>query len=362
MGPMRRLRLAVLLVVVGVPALAQAPPTRVDLAGPWIETTPDQAGLDAAALENAARRASAQPRFRSLLVARHGRLAFERYFGSATSESVFDVRSVTKSVVSLLTGIAQREGVFPSLDASIATYLAAGYAVDAQDASVTLRHLTHMTSGFEWDETSTAGYNTWILSGRQVQFVLDKPHVAPAGTTFVYNSGAVHLLGVCLEQAAGRPLAEFARQHLFEPLGISDAFWEPVTQGSVNGGAGLDLRGRDLLKLGQLVLQRGYSGERSVVPEAWLTDATTPAFAWRTEYGAQRSITYGALFWVTDAAPPAAFAWGYGGQFVYVVPSLDLVVVTTTEWRSLNEIAPAVLAQESLNVIVENVLPAATGP
>lgn len=352
---------AALLQLAAWPALAQTPlqPPALDLAGPWIETTPDQVGLDAARLEAAAARAALQPRFRSLLVARHGRLAFERYREPATAETLFDVRSVTKSVVSLLLGIAERDAVVPSLDASIATWLAGPYQVDAGDATVTLRALTHMTSGFAWNENGGPDYNAWIRSGAHVQFLLDRPHVAPAGSVFNYNSAAVHLLGVCLERAAQQPLPEYARTRLFEPLGITDAVWEPMLEGSVNGGSGIDLTARDLLKLGQLVLQRGWSGERSVVPEAWIASATTPAFPWRVTDGAQQSVTYGGLFWVSDATPPAAFAWGYGGQFVYVVPSLDLVVVTTTEWRSLYETTPLALAEAGLGVIVEEILPAA---
>jgi CubicO group peptidase (beta-lactamase class C family) len=334
------------------------------LSGPWIETTPDQVGLDGARLEAAAARAASQPRFRGLLVARHGRLAFERYFGDASAQTLFDVRSVTKSVLSLLAGITTRSGVVPTVDASIGPYLASSYQVDAQDAAVTLRHLLTMTSGFGWDESTAAGYNQWVLSGRHVQYVLDRPHVAAPGTVFTYNSGAVHVLGVALERAARRPLPELAREGLFEPLGILDAdvAWEPLSDGHVNGGAGLDLRGRDLLKLGQLVLQRGWSGARSVVPEAWIAQTTGPAFAWRQDYGPQRSTTYGWLWWVSDAAPASVLAWGYGGQFVYVVPSVELVVVATTEWRGIVETTPAAVTDEVLGVIVEGVLPAALPP
>jgi CubicO group peptidase (beta-lactamase class C family) len=333
----------------------------LDLSLPWSEATPDQSGMDAALLEAAAARAASQPAVRSLLVARRGRLVFERYFGGGSAETLFDVRSVTKSVVSLLAGIAVRDGLVPSLDVSIEPYLAPAYAVDAQDAAVTLRHLATMSSGFQWDESTTNGYNEWLLSNRQVQYVLDRPHVAAPGASFVYNSGGVHVLGVVLARAAGRPLPELARETLFAPLGILDAdvAWEGFADGHVNGGAGIDLRGRDLLKLGQLVLQRGFSGERSVVPEAWIAEATAPAFGWRQNVGAQRSTTYGSLFWVSDAEPPAAFAWGYGGQFVYVVPSLELVVVATTEWRALGGIPAGVLERHVLDTIVESVLPAA---
>lgn len=354
---------AVILLALSGSAAAQAPRlTPADLSGPWIEATPDQVGMDAQRLEAAAARAASQPRARSLIVARHGRLVFERYFGGAGPETLFDVRSVTKSVVSLLLGIALRDGVVSGLDTSIAPQLSAAYLVDAQDAAITPRHLLTMTSGYAWNETTASGYNQWIRSADHVQYVLDQPHQAAPGTVFTYNSGAVHVLGVVVERAAGRPLGEYARERLFEPLGVSDVVWEPLERGTVNGGAGIDLRGRDLLKLGQLALQRGWSGERSVVPEEWIEQITRPAFSWRSDEGAQRSVTYGGLWWVSDAQPAAFFAWGYGGQFVYVVPSLDLTVVSTTNWYNLTEISPDALAEHGLGVIVEGVLPAVVAP
>jgi CubicO group peptidase (beta-lactamase class C family) len=113
------------------------------------------------------------------------------------------------------------------------------------------------------------------------------------------------------------------------------------------------------LKLGQLYLQHGQSGARSIVPESWVEETTRAQFAWRIDYGVQRSVGYGMLWWVSDAEPPSYFAWGYGGQFVYVVPRLDLVAVATTEWRSLTETSPIALAEQVLGVIVDDVLPAA---
>jgi CubicO group peptidase (beta-lactamase class C family) len=339
------------------PAGPSAVTDRIDLAQPWTSATPADVGMDARALEAGASRAARIPRFRSLLVARHGRMVFERYFGGAGIETPFDVRSVTKSVVSALTGIAIRERALPSIDAPISAYLTPPYRVDA-DAGITVRHLLTMTSGYEWDDDRD--YDPWILSGDHVQYLLDRPRAHPPGAAFTYDSAAVHVLGVILQRATGTPLPQYARDRLLGPLGAEGAAWEPLDRGTVNGGSGLDLRGRDLLKLGQLYLQRGVSADRSVVPEGWV-DATTQAqFGWRDDYGAQRRVTYGMLWWVSDAPPAAFFAWGYGGQFVYVVPSRDLVVVTTTEWRHLTETTPVALAEQVLGVIVEDVVPAAS--
>lgn len=353
--------LAVLATGAAPASRAAAPVVPRDLAGPWPLAAPESVGLDPVRLEGAAARAARQPRTRSLLVARHGALAFERYAAGVGPETRFDVRSVTKSVVSLLTGIAARDEAI-ALDASIAPHLSTRWRLDAEDALVTPRHLLTMTSGFAWDESTAAGYNAWVTSPDPVQYLLDQPHSAPPATRWNYNSAGVHVLGVVLQRTLSRPLPEYAQEKLFGPLGITSALWEPLPDDTANGGSGLDLAARDLLKLGQLVLQRGWSGEREVVPEAWIAETTRPAYAWRSSAGPLPSVGYGGLWWVSDPEPAALFAWGYGGQFLYVSPALDLVVVVTTEWRSLTETTPNALASEMLGVIVEEVAAAVVAP
>jgi CubicO group peptidase (beta-lactamase class C family) len=334
---------------------------RLDLSQPWITASPGEVGMDFRELAAAAVHAAAIPRFRSLLVARHGRLVAEQYFGGAHASTLFDVRSVTKSVVAALVGIALRDGALPGGDAPVAPYLVPPYTFDATDSAVTVRHLLTMTSGYAWDEETGPDYNLWIYSSDHVQYLLDRPHAYPPGTQFTYNSAAVHTLGVALQRATGTPLPQYAAANLFQGLGVDTVAWEELDRGLVNGGSGIRLRGRDLLKFGQLFLQRGWSGGtgRSVVPESWVDEVTAPQFPWRIDVGAQRSVTYGMLWWVSDAAPAAFFAWGYGGQFVYVVPSRDLVVVATTDWTYLSETTPQALAAAALGVIVNDVVPAA---
>jgi CubicO group peptidase (beta-lactamase class C family) len=338
---------------------APAPVVRVDLSQRWVRASPGEVGMSALDLMAAAGDAAAIPRARSLLVARHGRLVAEYYFGGADSTTLFDVRSVTKSVVCALVGIALRDGVLPGVAAPIASYLAPTDTLDPVDATVTVRHLLTMTSGYQWDETTGPDYNSWIVADDHVQYLLDRAHAAPPGATFSYNSAAVHTLGVVLQDAAATPLPQYAADHLFRALGVDTAAWEPLDRGTVNGGSGIALRAHDMLKLGQLFLQRGWSGDASVVPESWVDSVTRPQFAWREAVGVQRRVTYGMLWWVSDAAPGAFFAWGYGGQFVYVVPSRDLAVVATTDWTALTETTPQALAAQVLDVIVNDVVPAA---
>ena len=338
---------------------APTAPVRVDLSSGWLRASPGEVGMSASALLGAADAASGIPLFRALLVARHGRLVAEDYFGGTDSTTLFDVRSVTKSVVCALTGIALRDGVLPGTAASVALYLASSDTLDSADSAVTVRHLLTMTSGYAWDETTGPDYNSWIVADNHVQYLLDRAHTAPPGATFTYNSAAAHTLGVVLEDAAATPLPRYASEHLFGALAVDTVAWESLDRGTVNGGAGIALRGRDLLKFGQLFLQRGWSGDASVVPESWVDSVTRPQFAWRTVVGSLQRVTYGMLWWVSDANPAAFFAWGYGGQFVYVVPSRDLVVVATTDWVQLGDITPTALAAQVLDVIVNDVVPAA---
>src|SRR5688572_26794249 len=163
------------------------PVTIIDIAQPWAKATPAEAGMDEVMLGRAASDAAAMPRFRSLLVARHGKLVAEHYFGGADSSTVFDLRSVTKSVVSVLTGIAVQSGKLPSLDATVGAYVDAPYSLDAGDRAVSVRQLLTMTSRYQWNESNGDDYNQWVLSTDHVQFLLDRLQSGPAGS-FTYNS------------------------------------------------------------------------------------------------------------------------------------------------------------------------------
>jgi CubicO group peptidase (beta-lactamase class C family) len=335
------------------------PNVTIDIAQAWSVAQPADVSMDSVKLTRATNDAAAIPRFRSLLVARHGKLVLEDYFGGTNATTAFDVRSVTKSVVSLLTAQAIADGRL-SLDSTVGDFLGAPYSLDAGDRAVTVRELLTMSSRYQWNENTANDYNDWALSTDHVQFLLDRAQNAPADT-FVYNSAAVNLLGVLLQKAVGEPLPQYAMERLFTPLGITDVNWEPLETAMVNAGSGIQLSARDLLRIGQLVLQHGKSGGTQIVASTWIDDATRPKFAWRDTYGQQTNVSYGYLFWVADSpALPVAFAWGYGGQFIYVVPLFDLVVVATTEWRGVSsETDPVAFAAQVLTLIVSDVLTAA---
>lgn len=374
-GPLKLKRLSAFARRGSVPALLAAalacgesptappstPPTTgqpIELSADWVTAAPAAEGVDAAALAAGLSGATAIPGLRSVLVVRHGRLIAERYRAPGGADSLYAVRSVTKSVMSLLVGAAIRRGDIRDTEQTLGElFLPPLPALDAADAAITVGDLLTMTGGFQWDETGVAEYNNWVLAPDQIEYLLARPIVSPPGTTFNYNSAAVHLLSAVLEVNAGGTAA-FADSVLLAPLGIRARDWELDDRGIPNGGAGLYLRPRDIAKIGQLVLQRGRSGAGEVVPADWVDEATRTHIATGIGLGSLGLVTYGDLWWLGSVGGHAfTLAWGYGGQLVCIVPGLDLVVVTTATWQGLGSGAgPQAVAIADL--IATGILPA----
>lgn len=329
------------------------------LATSWETAAPREVELDAIRLELASARAASVDRLRSLLVVRHGRLAHERYFHGNNAETLADVRSITKTVVGALVGVAMAHGAIDGPDQPITDFLSTDeYPVRAEHASITVGDLLTMSSGIDWTERGATGYLDWIQSSDRVAYLLERELVADPGDVFAYNSAAVHLLGLIVEEATGRSLPSFADDVLFGPLGIDRREWEPLGDRHVNGGGGIDLRPRDLARLGQLFLQNGRSGTTQVVPEGWAQLSLAPTRLPFRSVPPMGTLSYGLLWWI-DVERTAAFAWGYGGQLVYVDPDLDLVVVVTTDWWLVSQdVGSEWLTEQAMSLIVDAVLPA----
>lgn len=326
----------------------------LDLNQEWQTGTPSEVNIDN--LDNAITSAGNIPRFTSLLVVRNGKLVVEEYFHGFYADSTHDVRSVTKSVLSVLVGIALDEGYFNSLDETIDNYLTAPeFSLTETQKSITVRHLLTMSSGFQWDEWTSSSYNDWILSGDHTGYLLGLPNQYMPGEQFTYNSAAVHLLGVVVEKAVGMKLYQFADQYLFNKIGIEGEKWEGLSGNYANGGSGIDLKPRDLARIGQLILQEGVSGNQTIVSEEWISEATTSKYSWAFNYGALKNYSYGYLWWTL---PDAILAWGYGGQFIYIVPEKELVIVTTINWHFISaDGGPSTTEMPALDIIINEILP-----
>lgn len=313
-------------------------PAPIDLSRAWATSTPEAQGFDPELLGGAfADAASAVPNIRALIAARNGRLVEEAYFGGMHRDSAFDMRSVTKTVTALLVGLASDRGLLNPED--LMTDRLSHPSRRSEHGGIRVSDLLTMTSGMQWSDEEDFG--PWVRSGRPVGYVLDLPVVAPPGRRFIYNTGGSHLLTVIVENVVEGSALEFAERELLGPLGIDHKRW-PVMQDSVIvGGAALALRPRDAAKLGQLVLQGGRSGSRQIVSRAWVEAQIGPLVSLGDIGYVLRDAGYGYQTWSDRRGggdDVSAFVmWGYGGQFVWVVPDRQLVVVAQTHWRGTGD-------------------------
>jgi CubicO group peptidase (beta-lactamase class C family) len=261
----------------------------------------------------------------SVLVLRHGELLVERYFRDRRADDLVDLHSVTKSFVSTLAGIAIAEGSL-ALTTTVGDLLADRIPeLDSAKGEITVANLLTMTSGLaadgphDIDEIADSGV-PWIDG------VLAAPLRSPPGTTFAYNNGTAHVLGVMLAAAGRTPLRTFAEERLFAPLGIVNYRWPTDPEANPTAYGHLELRPRDLVRFGELYLRRGRVGDRQLIDPEYVAEATTA----KTPGGWPEGQSYGYFWWITRYGEKRAFfAGGFAGQYVTVVPELELVVVTT---------------------------------
>lgn len=326
-----------------------APAARGD--GWGISTGNDGNLVDGEALCRMADHLAASSNIHSVLVARSGKLIFERYFSGPdevpglffgrrvknvvfNADTLHDMKSVSKSVASLAIGIAIDRGLIRSVSEPIF-----GFFPECADLRSPLKdriqlvHALTMTMGLKWVEAtpSTGDLNNdearMHVAWDPCRYVLGLPVTAPAGQEFFYNTGALTLVSAIVRKATGRPLDEFAREVLFEPLGIGDVEWSRV-KGDTDAGGGLRLRPRDMAKIGQLVLAGGRWNDRQIVSKDWIETSTT------SKIKATDDQYYGYLWWLGRARNNAGVvswigALGRGGQSIRIVPENNLVVAVT---------------------------------
>lgn len=334
------------LLPIGAMAACTPPPAGAD---GWAVATPQSVGLDADRLCALVPWVEGwkDSDIHAVLVARHGKLVFEQYFTGAdehwgrplgntahSRDQMHDARSVTKSVVALVLGIALDRGLVKgNLDTPVFDLLPQYADLRIPEkAKITLRHLLTMSAGLKWDEDIPYGEpgNSETEMDRApdpARFVLAQDVVAPAGEVYDYSGGCTVLIQAILKQSTGKPLDVLAHELLFAPLGIDQVEWVryPAT-GEPVAASGLRLLPRDFAKIGQLVLAHGAWQGKQVAPASFVEQATTPHINGRQLY------FYGYQFWLGRSFIHGhevdwSAAVGLGGQRIYVVPALDLVAI-----------------------------------
>jgi CubicO group peptidase (beta-lactamase class C family) len=303
----------------------------------WKTASPESQGLDSAVLAEAVDyvRTRALP-LHSFLIVRNGVMILEAYFWPYQGRELHDVASVTKSFTSAAVGIAIEKGLIQGVDQKLLSILPlAASGSDPRKGRLTIRHLLTMTSGFDCD---TEGGEKALAAMRRSQdwaaFALALPMRADPGSQYAYCSCNNHLLSSVLTAGAGESLLQFAKQNLFQPIGIHDVIWPPDPNGRTHGWGDLHLHPRDIARFGLLYLHDGKWGNAQIVPQAWVRQSS------QTSATVRPGVGYGYSWWINTARPPIFEAVGRGGQRISVLPKENMVLVFTGGGADTDQIAP----------------------
>jgi CubicO group peptidase (beta-lactamase class C family) len=297
----------------------------------WALATPAEAGIAAESLDKAYDAVTAEDRYLnalSLLVVRHGKLVFETYVRSAGDrDHRHPIQSATKCMTSLAVGVAMKHGLPANVDTAIYAFFPGKFDTVAAKRRITLRHLLTMRSGLDF---SNDRFAIEVFTGRDIDelaHILGKPLFAEPGAEYVYRDCDPHLVSCVIQHATGRTEEELMREHVFAPLGITDFYWEKTREGYTHGPTSLYLRPRDMARLGQLVLQRGWWQGAQLIDTAWIDTSTAPRTTLPPDYPSR--LGYGYYWWILPELNGFT-AEGHGGQFICVIPGKDLVIAMTS--------------------------------
>ena len=300
------------------------------LSAEWPRSAPEEQGMFTSVLEGGDQYIRTQcPSRYSFLVVRNGKLVFERYYHGATKDSALHVMSMSKSVLSILIGQALEEKSIDTLDHKMLDYYPeySTPSMEPRKRDITLRHLLTMTAGFQWDEVATSPQ--WVASPDWFRFAINLPLAANPGAIFDYDTALSHLLAGILAKSTHTSALDFGVRHLFGPLGITNFRWETDSLGYYIGGFHMYFTPSDFARFGYLYLKKGVWDDQQIVPRDWVETST------RLQMVNTSSIDigdYGYHWWVKNQwGYPVFMASGYGGQYMFVVPALNLIMVSTTD-------------------------------
>lgn len=308
------------------------------------KSTPEAQGMDSKVLEEMNEMIpSMYPEITSVLVLRNGYTVFEKYYNQCTKYTYHNIFSATKSIMGSLVGIALEENYIQNLDQKVIDFFPEldTSTLDSKVKEITIRHLLTMTSGFEWEELyNKQALGLLLQNENPIKAALSLPIVDEPGKIYNYNSPGCHVLSGIINRASDMEGSQFADRKLFGPLGIYTKLWSTDSQRNVNGGTMMLLRTRDMAKFGYMYLRNGSWEGKQILTDEWVKEATKA----HNDGGLPGIEKYGYLFWVANVeGHDAFFAYGAHGQYIYVIPDLDLVIVTTAivaNYESIRKIVP----------------------
>jgi CubicO group peptidase (beta-lactamase class C family) len=299
----------------------------------------------------------------SVLLVKNGKLVLDEYFYGNHRNGLHPIASDTKSVTSILVGIAVDRKLIHDLNQMLYEIFPEykGTRWIDQKYQITLKHALTMTGGLDWDEWTHPYWDARNSSYKMersdswIKYVLDKEAKESPGKTFTYNSGLSILLGEIIRKSTGMYADKFAEKYLFGPLGISEYVWYRHDDGTIQTGGGLLLRPRDMAKIGYLMLKKGNWKGMQIVSQKWAQESTKAQVS-AGSYG------YGYQWWrgktiANNQIIDSYWAWGLGGQFIFVFPAIDLVVVFNGKvWKNPDN------SKRAFNMLTQYIIPAVTPP
>lgn len=326
------------------PAAVEPTKTEPDI-WEWQTDTPENQGMRSDALQDIHTTFDSFPLLSSVIV-KNGYIVDEYYKDGYDSTSQFILNSASKSITSAVVGIAIDQGYIESVDVPISDYFP--QVLDNGDTSwsrITIRHLLTHTSGIS--TTDDALWDEWRSSDNWIDYILNLSIVSEPGTTFSYSTGNTHLLCAIVQQATGRTVYDFGKEYLFDSVGMDSVRIDTDPQGISDGGNNIWMTTHDMAKFGLLYLNNGVWEGQQIVPSEWVEQSTSVQFD-----RSSGSADYGYQWWVRTFGEQnyaAYFAQGHAGQYIFVVPELELIVTFTSNytgstdiyWRMVNQIVAA---------------------
>ena len=303
------------------------------------------ARADTAAIVEAAFRTGP---IRSFMVQRDGELIIDAHRMGMRADRAINVKSVAKSIISLLVGIAIDQGHLRGVEQPIGEFFPAYFAArpDPEKQSITIQDLLTMRAGLA--STSRRNYGRWVQSDDWAAYALDQPLIDAPGRGMIYSTGSSHLLSVILTRATGMSTRAFAERYLFGPLDIALGGWDRDPQGYYLGGNNMALSPAALLKIGTMVMNGGAYDGRQIVPPTWIDESMR--IYTRSRFN---PYDYGYGWWQRELRGyTVQFAWGNGGQYIVMIPALDTVVAIAS--RSGGPVGESRASRRQLFGFIEN--------
>ena len=309
----------------------------------WKEKKPERLGMDGEIIDSMLEDIDQSGlSIDGLVVVHKGVIVAEKYYHVYKEQTLHETYSVTKSVISTLIGIALQQGCIESIEDSVLGYFPDMIFLDedGQKDTLTIKDFLTMSSGLAYDPDEMYASPDWV------QYTLDQPLIYPPGSTWFYSNGGPQVLSALISNACEMDTIDFADQYLFEPLGISNYQWERGLNGHPNGSWGLELTPRDMAKIGYLYLHDGVWDGEQILPPDWVTLSTTRLYHRVPNPLEPWYLYYGFLWWIHVDGFYAAH--GYKGQFIYIAPEYDLVVVFTGNITDQQFVIPQKMIREYL--------------